>query len=83
MRLARRAEKYDVFPLTRGRLLREAARAGLRCDDIMPRMVAATAAVERSPLAKLGGALPAGVLRWLSYLSPTFVFVMRRVEIEG
>jgi len=82
MRLLRRAERYDVFPLTHGRLLREAARAGLKCDDMTPRMVAATAAVERSPLARLGSALPAGVLRWLSYLSPTFVFVMRRVEME-
>jgi SAM-dependent methyltransferase len=83
MRLLRRAEEYDVFPLTRGRLLREAARAGLRCDDITSRMVTETALVERSPLARLGSALPDGVLRWLSYLSPTFVFVMRRAEIEG
>ena len=83
MRLLRRGEEYDVFPLSRGRLLREAARAGLRCDDVTPRVVAATAAVEGSPLARLGSALPGGVLRWLSYLSPTFVFVMRGVEIEG
>jgi SAM-dependent methyltransferase len=81
VRLLRRAENYDVFPLSRGRLLREAARAGLECDDITPWMVAETAAVERSPLARLGSALPDGVLRWLSHLSPTFVFVMRRVEI--
>jgi len=82
MRLLRREESYDVFPLSRGRLLREAARAGLECDDVMPRMVAETAAVERSPLAGLASALPDRVLCWLSHLSPTFVFVMRRLEIE-
>jgi SAM-dependent methyltransferase len=82
VQLLGRAERYDVFPLTRGRLLREAARAGLECDDVTPWMVAETAAVERSPLARIGSALPDSVLRWLSYLSPTFVFVMRRVEIE-
>jgi len=82
VRLLRRAENYDVFPLSRGRLLEEAARAGLECDDVTPWMVAETAAVERSPLARIGSALPDSVLRWLSYVSPTFVFVMRRVEIE-
>ena len=82
VRLLRRAENYDVFPLSRGRLLEEAARAGLECDDVTPWMVAETAAVERSPLARIGSALPDSVLRWLSYLSPTFVFIMRRVEIE-
>jgi len=82
VRLLRRVDGYDVFPLTRGRLLREAARAGLKCEDVTPWMVAETAAVERSPLARLGSALPESVLRWLSYLSPTFVFVMRRVEID-
>lgn len=82
VRFLRRTENYDVFPLTRGRLLREAARAGLRCDDITPWMVAETAAVERSPLARLGSALPDGVLRCLSYVSPTFVFIMRRVESD-
>ena len=81
VRLLRRAEGYDVFSLSRGRLLQEAGRAGLRCDDITPWMVAETAVTERSPVARLGSALPEGLLRWLCYLSPTFVFVMRRVEI--
>lgn len=82
VRRRRQVVNYDVFPFTRSRLLREAARAGLECDDVTPWMVAETAAVERSPLARLGSALPDGVLRWLSHLSPTFVFVMRRVEAE-
>ena len=78
----RRVDKYDVFPFSRDGLVKEAANAGLECDDITPWMIAETAAVERSPLARLGSALPDGVLRWLSNLSPTFVFVMRRAGTE-
>lgn len=80
VRVLRRAETYDVFPLTRSRLLCEAARAGLKCQDVTPWMVAETAAVEGSPLARLANVLPDGVLGQLSWLSPSFVFIMRRTE---
>jgi SAM-dependent methyltransferase len=82
VRLLRRAQDYDVFPLTRDHLLREAARVGLECDDITPWMIAETAVVEESRLARLVNALPDRALRWLSYLSPSLVFVMRRDEAE-
>ncbi len=82
VRVVRRGRAYDVVPLTRGRLLYEAGRAGLECQDATPWMIAETAAVEGSPLARLAGALPDGVLHQLSWLSPSFVFLMRRMEVD-
>jgi SAM-dependent methyltransferase len=83
VQLLRRAESYDVFALTRSHLLREAARAGLRCEDITSWMIAETAAVEGSALARIVSKLPDSVLRWSSRLSPTLVFAMRRIEADS
>jgi 2-polyprenyl-3-methyl-5-hydroxy-6-metoxy-1,4-benzoquinol methylase len=79
VRLLRRAEYYDVSPPSRGRLLRDAVRAGLKCEDVTAWMVAETAGVDGSPLVRLLNAVPHSVLHRLSPLSPSFVFVMRRM----
>lgn len=77
VRLLRRGSFYDVFPLTRGDLLRRAMEAGLTCEDITRWTIAETGAVEDSWLARLLGGLPDRLLRGLSRVSPTFVFAMR------
>lgn len=84
VRLLRRGQDYDVSPPIRGRLLREAAAVGLRCEDITAWMIEETATVEGSRLAQfVGQVLPDRVLRWLSFLSPTLVFVMHRGEFNS
>ena len=82
VRLLRRGSFYDVFPLTRGALLRRAAHAGLTCKDVTDLAIAEIADVERSPLARLVSRLPKGFIQWLSWASPSFVFAMRRAHTE-
>lgn len=82
IRLLRRGSSYDVFPLTRGTLLRRAAQAGLMCEDVTRWAIAETGDVERSWLARIVSRLPKGLMRWLSWASPTFVFAMRQAHTD-
>lgn len=78
VRLVGRGTAFDASPLTRRRLLRLAAEAGLACRDITHLLVAETAEVEQSRVARLAGSMPDRLLNWLSWASPTFAFIMRR-----
>lgn len=80
LRLLRRGTSYDVSPLTRNGLLRLSEQAGLTCQDITHWVIAETGEVEGSWLASLVSRLPEQFLGRLSWVSPTFVFAMRRAH---
>lgn len=77
VRALRRGSFFDVFPLTRGGLVRLSAEAGLQWQDITAWVISETGQVERSWPARLLGSLPQRLLSCLSWASPTVVFAMR------
>lgn len=58
VRLLGRGKEYDVFPLTRSSLIRQAEAAGQSCQDVTRWAIGETAEVEESRVAKLLDALP-------------------------
>lgn len=76
VRVLGRGPFYDVSPLTRGKLISHAARAGLTCQDIFHRAVGETGRVEGSWLARVISRLPGRVTQLLSAVGPTLVMVM-------
>ena len=80
LRAMQRGEYYDCSPPSLPSLERMLSESGLSYENLSPRAVHETLAIEggKSVLARLAAALPYKLLQWLSPINPTLIYKLRK-----
>ena len=78
LRLTRKADKYEWYPLSRRQLLRLLQQLGFQAEDVTVQAVRLVGKIEKTGLLRLVSAIPAWFWRVLRPVMPTLFFVCRR-----
>jgi SAM-dependent methyltransferase len=80
LRLTRKADKYEWYPLSRRELLRLLQQQGFQAEDVTLRAIRLAGGMERTGLLRLVSGLPAWFWRLLRPVVPTLFFVCTKRE---
>jgi SAM-dependent methyltransferase len=80
LRLTRRADKYEWYPLSRRELLRLLQQQGLQAEDVTPQAIRLAGEMEKTGLLRLVFRLPAWFWRLLRPVVPTLFFLCTKRE---